>query len=362
MNPEGFTTLTIREEDEKSEGAGHFHLFYLDIVRVVFGFLLYERENTELGYDDLPLEDWQPRRVCYEWKRLRSVSRGWKQIADETMRFNRSEFLYFVDNNHLEMVKFLINRREIDPGMHRSHQHASYHYFPISSAVNCESLGIVSLLLKDSRVDPSVEDQNPIRTAVANGNEEIFNLLMKDPRTDPKTAIDYISGEKTGVNIVRTLLSDPRIDPILLRDNALPNSIYRQDSCIDFETVSLLLHDPRVSWASQDNAAIIKAASSGCPQLVATLLGNPEVDPGAQNNEALIEACSVGDVEIITMLLERKEVSVSERALRKACRHGHLSAISLLLTVMDTSEMNDQLCQESFYAFQIHSLSLHLRM
>ena len=46
---------------------------------------------------------------------------------------------------------------------------------------------IVDLLLKDPRVDPSVNNNQAIRIAKSNDQIEIVDLLIKDPRVDPSS-------------------------------------------------------------------------------------------------------------------------------------------------------------------------------
>ena len=44
---------------------------------------------------------------------------------------------------------------------------------------------VVKLLLHDSRVDPSADNNYAIRTASFNGHAEVVQLLLQDPRVDP---------------------------------------------------------------------------------------------------------------------------------------------------------------------------------
>lgn len=46
-------------------------------------------------------------------------------------------------------------------------------------------LSIVKLLLNDPRVDPTAEDNYPLRKSAANGHIKVVEELLKDPRVDP---------------------------------------------------------------------------------------------------------------------------------------------------------------------------------
>jgi ankyrin repeat protein len=52
-------------------------------------------------------------------------------------------------------------------------------------------LEIVQLLLADDRVDPSANDNYPIRIALENGHLQIVQLLLADRRVDPSALDNY---------------------------------------------------------------------------------------------------------------------------------------------------------------------------
>jgi hypothetical protein len=45
---------------------------------------------------------------------------------------------------------------------------------------------IVELLLKDSRIDPTADDNEALRSAIRNGHKDIVDLLLADPRVATK--------------------------------------------------------------------------------------------------------------------------------------------------------------------------------
>ena len=76
---------------------------------------------------------------------------------------------------------------------------------------------VVRELLKDSRVDPSADNNYAIQRASKNGHLEVVRELLKDSRVDP-SAYDNcaikVAREKGYRDIVRELLKDSRVDSL----------------------------------------------------------------------------------------------------------------------------------------------------
>jgi hypothetical protein len=103
----------------------------------------------------------------------------------------------------------------------------------------------VKLLLADERVDPSAEDQYPIRFASAAGQLEVVKLLLTDKRVDPSAERQYAirwASEKGHLEMVKLLLADKRVDPSADYQYAIRWSAHRGH----LEVVKLLLFDQRV--------------------------------------------------------------------------------------------------------------------
>jgi hypothetical protein len=74
---------------------------------------------------------------------------------------------------------------------------------------------LVKLLLTDNRIDPSVDDQLPIRRASWQGHPEVVKLLLADKRVDPSAEDQYaiqFASENGHVEVVKLLLADQRVD------------------------------------------------------------------------------------------------------------------------------------------------------
>ena len=82
----------------------------------------------------------------------------------------------------------------------------------------------IKLLLKDSEVDPSFDNNAAIGRASANGYIKILTLLLQDSRVDPS---DYENAAllnacmHENIKIVKLLLKDERVDPSALHNYAI---------------------------------------------------------------------------------------------------------------------------------------------
>jgi hypothetical protein len=81
-------------------------------------------------------------------------------------------------------------------------------------AVDNSSAPLVKLLLTDSRIDPSANDQLAISSASFHGHPEIVKLLLADPRVDPSTHDQWpirVASDNGRADVVKLLL-DQRVD------------------------------------------------------------------------------------------------------------------------------------------------------
>jgi ankyrin repeat protein len=155
---------------------------------------------------------------------------------------------------------------------------------------------VVKVLLSDRRVDPAAEHDQALLIATQRGNLEMMRLLLAAPSTNP--AIPLLrSAEKGPVNAVSVLVADPKTTRPL-KDLALYTAaIYRQ-----LDIVNLLLTNPEVNPAHNNNATIIAAAQLGNYTIVQRLMADPRVNPAAQDNLALREALAHNHPEVAALL------------------------------------------------------------
>jgi hypothetical protein len=77
---------------------------------------------------------------------------------------------------------------------------------------------VVSLLLKDGRVNPGADNNKALMYAVQFKRTEVVRLLLSDPRVDPAAdgnkALKYAIQFSRHPETVQLLLSDPRVNPV----------------------------------------------------------------------------------------------------------------------------------------------------
>jgi len=75
---------------------------------------------------------------------------------------------------------------------------------------------VVKLLLKDRRVDPTFDNNYPIRIASCYGHYHVVKLLLKKGEVNPADMNNYalrMAGNDGHLEVVKLLLSDPRVKP-----------------------------------------------------------------------------------------------------------------------------------------------------
>jgi ankyrin repeat protein len=155
----------------------------------------------------------------------------------------------------------------------------------------------------------------------------VIKLLLADPMTDLGLRNASFEGDDF---VVKLLLADPWVNPAA--DN---NFAIRQASANGHvSVVTLLLADPRVDPAACYNDAIRGALFYAHESVVELLLAHPRVDPTADNNKAIRDASYNGHASIVKLLLADQRVDPSmghPTALECASRKGHVAIVQLLL-------------------------------
>ncbi len=140
---------------------------------------------------------------------------------------------------------------------------------------------------------------------------DLVKVLCRDPTIDPMGVgrdISITDACKRGQdNVVRILLENTAVDPSM--DN---NKLIMISSSNNFsKMVGLLLRDSRVNPSDQQNRALISASASanGHTDVVKLLLEDPRVNPSDQQNRALISASANGHTDVVRLLLLTSERS-----------------------------------------------------
>ncbi len=197
-----------------------------------------------------------------------------------------------------------------------------------SAARNGDDLAI-KVLLEDSRVNPSDDNNKAIQLASENGHLEVVKLLLEDKRVDPSANYNraiQMASHKGYEKIVKLLLEDIRVDPSDDDNLAIRWASDRQNYAIQLasegghlEVIKLLLTDPRVNPSDEKNRAIILASMEGHPDVVKLLLADPRVNPSDRNNGAILFASEKNNPEVVKLLLGSDKINLNAKtqALKK---------------------------------------------
>jgi ankyrin repeat protein len=157
-------------------------------------------------------------------------------------------------------------------------------------------LAVISLL-KDPRIDPSVEDNFAIRYASQNGYKAIVEILLKDNRVKPEDQHNYAirwastNGHK---EIVEILLKDSRVNPADKSNYAIRYATMNGHK----EIVKILLQDHRVNPSDENNFAIRFASQNGHREIVEMLLQDHRVNPANSSGLNLPSAVRIASEKL----------------------------------------------------------------
>ncbi|PRP78365.1 gamma-glutamyl phosphate reductase [Planoprotostelium fungivorum] len=256
---------------------------------------------------------------------LRKTCKLWKDIVDGFTDCLAGCDLYLaVSGCKTSSLQFLLARTELDPSLEDNQ--------PIKSASQSGLTEAVRLLLSHPRVDPSAEDNYAIKWAAEGGFAEIVQLLLRDPRVDPSAednlAILWASA-RGRTEVVRLLLSDPSMD-----QSARQKALLGAASAGYMDIVRLLSVEFHVDLSAVDNQPFMMAIRHNRMDIIRLFLSNPRVDPSIEDNYAIRMASSYGYTEIVRMLMAHPNVDPSAEGNRaiKAASHGvHTEVVELLL-------------------------------
>ncbi|KAI9341153.1 ankyrin repeat-containing domain protein [Obelidium mucronatum] len=208
-------------------------------------------------------------------------------------------------------------------------------------AVSFGRVGIVEVLLKDSRIDPTSNDNVAFQAACEEGSLESVKLLLAaspsvDPSMDNNLPIRIASRDGNS-ELIKFLLSDPRVDPTANNHEAL------LEACTEAHTEATMRVDP----AADRHKAFLRAMQQGFWDIMQVFLEDSRVDPSVGENLALRTACRVGHLETVKILLNNERVDAGARynePIRVAAGEGHFEVVELLLAskgVDPAAENND---------------------
>ncbi len=112
----------------------------------------------------------------------------WHMTHTQLVQRLMSSHLYdAAHRGHVDLVKFLLRDRRVDPSMRftRDFVPVTGGDLPIVAAAQEGHARVVRLLLKDARVDPAEDNNKALWAACRGDHVAIVDTLLGDPRVDP---------------------------------------------------------------------------------------------------------------------------------------------------------------------------------
>jgi hypothetical protein len=237
------------------------------------------------------------------------VAKRLLEKGSEPDEYNNCAIKGACENNHIKVVKFLLNLSNIDPGV-------DYNYTLRIACVN-KSIGIIKLLLKDERVDPGVDDNRLIEGIY-------FNCQF----------------DKSFIDVMKLLLGDIRI--YLSMNNREKNYWFLENYSIAMN----IMKKNNIRFNVNNNCLIKQASEYGYLKIVKELLKDNMVNPSDDKNYSIRMASCNGHLDVVKELMKDKRVDPSDDknyAIRWASYNGHLNVIKELLKDkrVDPSDYNN---------------------
>lgn len=184
------------------------------------------------------------------------------------------------------LYSYILNSTSIDPGLDNQ--------FAILVACDDCNIDLVSMLMKYPTVDPSVKNNQCLIEVCAASDIDILKLLLQDPRVNPsdqnnKAIRNCILNDD--FEMFSLIYRDRRFNPID-EENLIFVSACAGGKFGNLKIVKTLLSDPRIDISLHDNAAFIAAVLKNGHKMVELLLTSRHCDPTVLNNFALNYALS----------------------------------------------------------------------
>lgn len=189
---------------------------------------------------------------------------------------------------------------------------------PFLFACKYEHLDVVRTLLADPVIDPAEGNSAALFIAVEQNSSKLLKLLLKDGRADPMVADGALIGKALATGnclLVDALLKDPRVVPPNRSSLLVTAIMCNYDREYGF-LEDLLTHiDPN----GDDNAALFATIGYDNEDALDILLADPRVNPAHNDNAALRYAIEVGNDQALHTLLSDPRVvpSADDNALIK---------------------------------------------
>lgn len=170
---------------------------------------------------------------------------------------------------------------------------------------------------------------------------DVVNSLLKNTSYDITSALNNTFLELVKLNIhysaIELLLKDARVNPSIDSDSAIKHAVITNNP----KLVELLLQNssinPNLPWV-YSGSLLEYASGYNFLEIVKILLKNDKLTPGDSNNYALRQASTFGHIEVVKLLLADKRINPKNNSgINSAMTNNHIEVVKLLIPKIDMS-------------------------
>ena len=186
-----------------------------------------------------------------------------------------------------KMVSKLLKNKRIDPKTW-IYPPGSIYNSPLVVASERGHMSVVDILLKDPRVDPGIQYSAIIKIAARQGNYLLVKALLKDHRVNPNSYGKFKPAligalEHRHMHVVDILLKDPRVDPSIQNNDAIQIAAEKRN----IPAIRILLKDSRVNPTVNNNHAIRHALKNSHFDVARILLEDKRVSDSVWEDDTI---------------------------------------------------------------------------
>ncbi len=255
------------------------------------------------------------------------------------LTFNTEDLHIVCSNGSINMVKFLVLLLGMNPSVDEDK--------PLKLAVENNHYEIVKFLLRDDRVNPTSNNNHTLYKAIEDNRLDIVKILLgiddnndkmkeySNRSVDPLSPLTIVSkGKEVPIAVYGDLdgteldspfnVSDMKgVVEVVVEDTKNTGDSYISNKC-------LRKVDPSANY----NKAICLAAEKGHNDIVRVLLGDSKVDPSDRSNYVISTYIKRKDMSMVSLLLDHPMIDLSSednQAIFIAVEYGCYDIVKLIL-------------------------------
>lgn len=235
--------------------------------------------------------------------------------------------------DHNEVVKMLLQDPRVDP---------SIDSIILLNICQNGHIDTIRILLQDTRIDIH-QYRNVFEDIISSGHLVIIELFLHNLKLESEdyNKIFMLLCAYNFDGLVKLLLRDPRVDPSANNNAAIK---YASNNG-NYHIVRTLIQDPRVDPSDNNNAAIIEASLYGRLRVVKLLLKDPRVDPSVDNYYCIRVAEMHNHRKVLYQLLIHSRTTVPynmwDGIIKWACKNAYYNIVKLYTYLYPIDSMPD---------------------